>query len=74
MRHWIMNYRNTVIRLKCLTDAHEFTTNLKQQLADLAKGVDERFPENLHATIKDGKLSVSPIEVNSHKQNSSWTS
>ncbi|MTT54260.1 DUF4158 domain-containing protein, partial [Alcanivorax sp. VBW004] len=35
-----------------LTDAHEFTTNLKQQLADLAKGVDERFPENLHATIK----------------------
>lgn len=44
-----------------LTDAHEFATNLKQQLADLAKGVDERFPENLHATIKDGKLSVSPI-------------
>lgn len=44
-----------------LTDAHEFATNLKQQLADLAKGVDERFPENLHATIKDGKLSISPI-------------
>ena len=44
-----------------LTDAHEFVTNLKQQLADLAKLVDERFPENLHASIKDGKLSVSPI-------------
>nr|WP_223826456.1 DUF4158 domain-containing protein [Spongiibacter pelagi] len=28
-----------------LTDAHEFATNLKQQLADLAKGVDERFPD-----------------------------
>ncbi|WYH43322.1 Tn3 family transposase [Teredinibacter turnerae] len=44
-----------------LNDAHLFVTNLKQELSERSKRVDERFPSNLHASIKEGKLSISPI-------------
>lgn len=44
-----------------LNDAHLFVTNLKQGLSERSKQVDERFPTNLHASIKEGKLSISPI-------------
>ncbi|GAA6170301.1 Tn3 family transposase [Sessilibacter corallicola] len=44
-----------------LTDAHAFVSQLKDQLTTLSRAVDERFPTNVHAAIKEGKLSVSPI-------------
>jgi len=44
-----------------LNDAHLFVTNLKQVLSERSKRVDERFPSNLNASIKEGKLSISPI-------------
>lgn len=46
-----------------LNDAHFFVTNLKQELSERSKRVDERFPSNLHASIKEGKLSISPIRA-----------
>lgn len=46
-----------------LNDAHLFVTNLKQELSERSKQVDERFPSNLHASIKEGKLSISPIRA-----------
>ncbi len=44
-----------------LHDAHTFITELKNQLIEVSKTVDERFPANSHASIKDGRLSISPV-------------
>ncbi|MAZ88849.1 MAG: Tn3 family transposase [Cellvibrionaceae bacterium] len=44
-----------------LNDANLFVTNLKKELTERSKRVDERFPSNLHASIKEGRLSISPI-------------
>lgn len=44
-----------------LNDANLFVTNLKKELTERSKQVDERFPSNLHASIKAGKLSISLI-------------
>ena len=38
------------------TDAASFVAGLRAQLTDLADEVDERFPENVHADILEGRL------------------
>ena len=41
-----------------LDKPHEFIKLLKDQLITKSKDVDQRFPDNTHAYIKDGRLSL----------------
>lgn len=50
-----------------LNDSHAFVTELKKQLIERSKEVDERFPANIHALIKDGRLSIRPIRAQQPK-------
>jgi len=38
------------------TDAEAFVSSLRTELADLANAVDQRFPENVHADLVEGRL------------------
>lgn len=39
-----------------LTDAESFISGLRSELADLANAVNQRFPENVHADLIEGRL------------------
>src|SRR3546814_13353581 len=44
------------------TDAADFVQGLRTELTTLADAVDARFPDNLHASVVDGRLSLRPLQ------------
>ncbi len=45
------------------TDATEFVQGLRDQLTQVAQEVDQRFPENVHASVADGRLMLKRIRT-----------
>src|SRR3546814_271867 len=44
------------------TDAADFVQGLRTELTTLADAVDARFPDNLHASVVDGRLSLRRLQ------------
>lgn len=43
------------------TDAESFISGLRSELAELANAVDQRFPENVHADLIEGRLVLRKV-------------